>query len=71
MSTTVTRKGQATIPKRVRDHLGIGPGSEVTFRLADDGSIVVEKRTARGSRAVSQSWLESPDRVRPPMRSWK
>ena len=27
----VTTKGQVTIPKHIRDHLGIGPGSEVEF----------------------------------------
>ena len=43
MATTVTSKGQVTIPKPVRDHLGIGPGSQVAFRRAADGSIVVEK----------------------------
>jgi AbrB family looped-hinge helix DNA binding protein len=43
MATTVTRKGQVTIPKPVRDHLGIGPGSQIAFRRADDGSIVIEK----------------------------
>jgi len=43
MATTVTSKGQVTIPKPVRDHLGIGPGSRVTFRRAPDGSIIIEK----------------------------
>jgi AbrB family looped-hinge helix DNA binding protein len=43
MATTVTSKGQVTIPKPVRDHLGIVPGSQVEFRRADDGSIVIEK----------------------------
>ena len=43
MSTTVTTKGQVTIPKPVRDHLGIGPGSVVDFRLAADGGVVIEK----------------------------
>jgi AbrB family looped-hinge helix DNA binding protein len=43
MTTTVTSKGQVTIPKPVRDHLGIGPGSQIDFRRADDGSIVIEK----------------------------
>jgi antitoxin PrlF len=41
--TTVTSKGQVTIPKPVRDYLGIAPGSEIAFRRAADGSIVVEK----------------------------
>lgn len=41
MSTTVTAKGQVTIPKPVRDLLGIGPGSRVDFRRSDDGSVVL------------------------------
>jgi antitoxin PrlF len=49
---TVTSKGQVTIPKPVRDHLGIGPGSQVAFRRADDGSIVIEK--AEGIRPPSR-----------------
>lgn len=42
MSTTVTAKGQVTIPKPVRDLLGIAPGSRVDFRRAADGSVVLE-----------------------------
>lgn len=41
MTATVTAKGQVTIPKAVRDLLGIGPGSQVDFRRAADGSIVL------------------------------
>ncbi|MBZ9997339.1 AbrB/MazE/SpoVT family DNA-binding domain-containing protein [Mesorhizobium sp. BH1-1-4] len=43
MSTTVTAKGQVTIPKPVRDLLGIVPGSRVDFRRAADGSIVLAR----------------------------
>ncbi len=50
MSTTVTAKGQVTIPKPVRDLLGIAPGSKVEFRRAADGCVVLvradEKRPA-------------------------
>ena len=41
MATTVTAKGQVTIPKPVRDFLGIGPGSVVDFKRAADGSVVL------------------------------
>ena len=34
----VTEKGQVTIPKEIRDRLGIGPGSEVDF--VEDGNSV-------------------------------
>lgn len=43
MSTTVTSKGQVTIPKSVRDLLGIAPGSRVDFRRAPDGSVVLAR----------------------------
>jgi AbrB family looped-hinge helix DNA binding protein len=52
MASTVTSKGQVTIPKPVRDYLGIEPGSEVNFRPADDGSIVIER--ADGTRPPSR-----------------
>jgi AbrB family looped-hinge helix DNA binding protein len=42
MATKVTDEGQVTIPKWVQDQVG-GPGSEVAFRRAADGTIVLEK----------------------------
>jgi antitoxin PrlF len=41
VGSRVTRKGQVTIPKRVRDHLGIAPGTVVEFELGADGRIVL------------------------------
>jgi len=43
MATTVTSKGQVTIPKPVRDRLGIKPGSAVEFQLAPDGRVILFK----------------------------
>ena len=43
MSATVTSKGQITIPKRVRDFLGIKAGSRVDFQRSEDGRIVLVK----------------------------
>ncbi len=44
MSTTaaITTKGQITLPKAIRDKLGVKPGDRVTFREQADGKIVVE-----------------------------
>jgi antitoxin PrlF len=39
MSATVTAKGQVTIPKPVRDLLGIAPGSKVDFRRDASGAV--------------------------------
>jgi len=38
MATSVTSKGQVTIPKRVRRALGITPGSKVEFDLDGSGA---------------------------------
>ena len=43
MAATVTSKGQVTIPKPVRDLLGIKPGSRVDFERAPDGRVVLVK----------------------------
>lgn len=42
MATTLTSKGQVTIPKPVRDRLGLKPGSRVEFELAQDGRVTVK-----------------------------
>lgn len=48
MSTVVTSKGQVTIPKKVREHLGIVPGTAVDFDLAEDGRVTVCKSADEG-----------------------
>ena len=40
----VTRKGQVTIPRRVREALGIRPGSRVEFELDERGARLVVDR---------------------------
>lgn len=40
-ATTLTSKGQVTVPKNVRDYLGIGPGSKVTFELTPKGDVLL------------------------------
>lgn len=41
METTITSKGQATIPKAIRQHLGLQPGDRIKFFLHPDGSVVL------------------------------
>jgi AbrB family looped-hinge helix DNA binding protein len=39
-------KGQVTIAKAVRDHLGLTPGAEVEFVVEQDGRVSVRKAGA-------------------------
>lgn len=42
--STVTTKGQATIPVEVRNFLNIAPGDEVIYERQSDGNILLKKR---------------------------
>ena len=42
MATTMTTKGQITIPKKIRDSVGLGPGSRVDFFVDEEGRIFLK-----------------------------
>jgi AbrB family looped-hinge helix DNA binding protein len=44
-SATLTSKGQITIPKEVRDHLGLEPGDRLSFNIGREGDVTVEPET--------------------------
>jgi AbrB family looped-hinge helix DNA binding protein len=41
MESSLTSKGQATIPKAIREHLHLEPGDRVKFFLHPDGTVVL------------------------------
>jgi antitoxin PrlF len=41
MESALTVKGQATIPKAVREYLHLGPGDRIKFFLHPDGTVVI------------------------------
>ena len=41
MESALTSKGQATIPKAIRDHLHLKPGDRVKFFVHPDGTVVL------------------------------
>ncbi len=38
---TLTSKGQTTIPKEIRDGLGMKPGDRLSFTLMPDGTVIM------------------------------
>ena len=42
---TLTSKGQTTIPKEIREKLGLKPGTKLHFNLMPDGTISVRAKT--------------------------
>ena len=67
LASTVTSKGQVTIPVEVRQHLGLEQGDKVLFIIEDQGTVRVEApsyptiaslRGAAGSLEKPLSWKE-------------
>jgi AbrB family looped-hinge helix DNA binding protein len=50
-TTRVTRKGQVTIPKELREEFGLEEGDEVRWEKTEDG-IRVRKATRSGGRGM-------------------
>ena len=54
METTITGKGQVTIPKHIRDSLRLAPGSKLIFDVDAEGELVLRKsKQIRAVRIVS------------------
>lgn len=44
-TATLTTKGQVTIPKEVREHLGVDTGDRLSFVVHEDGTVIVKPIT--------------------------
>ncbi|EJJ24991.1 AbrB/MazE/SpoVT family DNA-binding domain-containing protein [Rhizobium sp. CF142] len=55
----VTEKGQVTIPKEIRDRLGIVPGSEVEFIAKDDAALLVKVTENQSQIRNFEEWAAS------------
>lgn len=79
VEATVTSKGQVTLPKALRNHLGIRTGSRIRFSLASDGSVQAErvlydledlwKIADQGGKPVGVMTLEAMDEAKS-RRNW-
>lgn len=61
MESTVTSKGQTTIPKEVREHLGLKAGSKVKYFVDLDGRIsMLAVRPVSDLRGILKSKRKKP-----------
>ena len=44
---TLTAKGQTTIPREIRDRLGLEAGDKLVFTMLSDGTVVMRAKTRR------------------------
>jgi antitoxin PrlF len=54
METTLTRKGQVTIPKHIRDSLSLAPGCKLVFDVNDEGELVLRKSAPDEERGADR-----------------
>jgi AbrB family looped-hinge helix DNA binding protein len=53
-SVTVTRHSQVTIPKKIREEVGIAEGDKVNMKVVEGNKIVIEK-------ANEEAWKDCTD----------
>ncbi len=46
-ATTMTTKGQVTVPREIRDRLGLKSGDKMAFTMLSDGTVVMRPKTRR------------------------
>lgn len=54
MRSTISSKGQITVPVEVRERLGLMPGTPVEFELREEG--VLLRKGISGSHPVDNVW---------------
>lgn len=61
MESALTVKGQMTIPKAIREHLGVKAGDRVKFFVHPDGTVVLlPKRPLKALRGMLKSRRSRP-----------
>lgn len=61
-TSTLTSKGQITIPKEIRDHLKLRTGHRLEFRIAHDGHVLIQPRSrdVRELKGIVRSHRRKP-----------
>lgn len=64
-TTRVTRKGQVTIPQKLREEYGLDEGDEVVWQNSEEGIIVrkANRRSARGMLVPDDTSSEKREEI--------
>lgn len=54
MATNLTSKGQVTVPKKIREYLGLKPGTAVMFERLAGGEIAIKPARQHARRRSSK-----------------
>jgi antitoxin PrlF len=67
ITSKLTTKSQATIPRKIRDVLGLTPGDSVAFEVGENKKVVIRKATpidfefAHALEGTLSEWLSKND----------
>jgi AbrB family looped-hinge helix DNA binding protein len=64
MTTTLTVKGQVTIPKQIRVALNLQPGCKINFAVNEAGEVLLQKAELGSRKSQNQSSVKSPKKDR-------
>jgi AbrB family looped-hinge helix DNA binding protein len=59
MTTTLTLKGQVTIPKKIRDALDLQPGCKINFAVNEAGDVILQKADAVSPHAPNKKGIKT------------
>jgi len=59
MTTTITSKGQVTLPKPIREALGLGTGTKVEFAVNQAGEVVLHKAGPSAAKPAKADRFEA------------
>lgn len=72
LESTITAKGQTTIPAQIRERIGVAPGTRLVWHVMPDGGLIVRAKT--GSILDLAGILKAPKGKRVPvekMNAWR
>lgn len=62
-TVTITQSGQATIPKEVREVLGVEPGERISYSISRGGEVRITRELSDDDFLVQLDALKSPESI--------